>query len=117
MLLAIWFEEPGWEEHERELEASDQLYASHLLEAEFRAAAAREGLDPEKGPHLTWFTWVVPARPLTLELRQILEMGYLRGADLWHLACCLHLGTRLPGLKFRTMDRRQAELARRLGFA
>ena len=34
---------------------------------------------------------MLPDRPLTHECTKALTAGYLRGADLWHVACALYL--------------------------
>jgi hypothetical protein len=50
----------------------------------------REGIDIELlRPALSAVTLVLPSRSLEEEMRQALEIGRLRGADLWHVACAL----------------------------
>jgi len=46
----------------------------------------------------------------------VLRHGYVRGADLWHLACALYLKKRVKELLFLTLDQRQQEAAMKLGF-
>lgn len=46
----------------------------------------------------------------------LLEVGYLRGADLWHLACALYLVEDPPEISFVTLDDRQRTVAAGLGF-
>jgi hypothetical protein len=46
----------------------------------------------------------------------VLEHGYLRGADLWHLACALFVVDEPDMLTFLTLDTRQQEVAAALGF-
>jgi hypothetical protein len=60
--------------------------------------------------------WIFPPRRLTLEMNQILEEGYLKGPDLWHLACALFLRSKVEDLAFLTLDGRQGSIARSLGF-
>jgi predicted nucleic acid-binding protein len=93
----------------------DQLLSSNLLEAEVRAALLREGV-AGGDELLTWVDWVLPSRPLSQEIQQVLGAGYLRGADLWHLATALYLSPYPGELPFLTLDGRQAEVARTLGF-
>lgn len=114
-LVAIAFGEPGAEELAAELESFARLLSSNLLEAELRAAFAREGV--EGGDRLlTWIDWVLPDRPLTTEVGRVLRAGYARGADAWHLASALYVAEDPTDLPFFTLDARQAELAGALGF-
>ena len=114
-LVAIAFGERGGKALARRLEQCDELFSANLLEAELRASFAREGV-PLDDPLLSWITWVLPHRPLSREITTVLAAGYLRGADLWHLACAVYLvGT--PRLaSFITLDQRPAEVASTLGF-
>jgi hypothetical protein len=116
LLVAIAFQEARHEALAGELAAYDRLFSSNLLEAELRAAMLREEVEEDCAPLLSGITWVYPQKPLTTEFRTVLSVGYVRGADLWHLACGLFLKTRLPDLAFITLDRRQKTLASSLGF-
>lgn len=49
-------------------------------------------------------------------MSRALEVGYLRGADLWHVACALYLVEDAPELSFLTRDERQSAVAEALGF-
>ena len=73
-------------------------------------------MDAEIDGLLSWLTWVYPNRPLTPEYARITAAGYLRGADLWHLTNALFLAPDSADLSFLTLDGRQGEVARRLGF-
>ena len=42
--------------------------------------------------------------------------GYVRGADLWHLACALYVAASPGELTFLTLDERQRTVAKALGF-
>jgi hypothetical protein len=99
----------------KELQRYDTLVASNFLEAELRSALLREGVegDPEI---LRGIAWILPDRPLDGEIRQALRHGYLRGADLWHLASALYLAEDPTELTFLTLDQRQKEVAEGLGF-
>jgi predicted nucleic acid-binding protein len=116
-LVAIALEEPAWEETAERIQSFDRLVASNLLEAELRAALVREQVAGEAEPILAQVAWLLPPRPLAPEIGQVLVHGYVRGADLWHLACALFLRQEVPDLAFLTLDQRQAALARQLGFA
>lgn len=117
-MAAILFEEPGSQELFRILSDLKTLYASDLMEAEIRSAAAREGLDPQiVDTALLKVKWIYPDRSLTQELKQVVSTGiYLRGADLWHLACALYLAGDSASMPFVTLDKVQAQAAARLGF-
>lgn len=113
--VAIAFGERGATALARRLAAFDELLASSLLEAELRAAFAREGIAGE--PHaLSAITWISPDRPLRPEIVRVLETGYVRGADCWHLATALYLAPDPGELTFLTLDVRQRGVAEALGF-
>jgi len=93
------------------------LFASNLLEAEVASALSRERVGrTEAAPRLRALRWVLPSRPLTAEISRVAQVGPIRGADLWHLACALFLAAEPAQLPFLTLDKRQRELAARLGF-
>ncbi len=97
------------------LGAYSTLLSSNLLEAEARAAFAREGLAFDAGT-LGGIEWVTPDRPLSQELEIASAAGYLRGADLWHVATALYVAPDPGGLAFITLDVRQQAVALTLGF-
>lgn len=115
VLVALAFEEPGHERVAEVMESADDLFASPLLEAEFRSALAREEVVDGIGL-LDAFRWVLPDRTLSPELDRIFATGYARGADAWHLATALFVSERPGDLPFYTLDRRQQHLATALGF-
>ena len=115
-LIAIIFDEPGASGLARHLNACTRLVSSNLLEAEARAAFARENLVFQERS-LAGIDWVLPDRPLTGELVSVLEAGYLRGADLWHLATALYVSPQPGALSVATLDARQALVATALGFS
>jgi len=116
-LVAIALDEAGAGRVEARLRRSDRLFASNLLEAELCAALVREGVDDRGEGLLSGITWIYPNRPLTPEFDRILAVGYVKGADLWHLAHALFLAPAGKGLAFLTLDRRQRVVAAELGFA
>jgi hypothetical protein len=77
---------------------------------------AREGLSVDPAGLLSAITWVYPNRPLNGEFGRIAVEGYVKGADLWHLACALFLAPEPKDLAFLTLDKRQEAVARKLGF-
>ncbi len=113
--VAIAFGERGATALARRLAAFDELLASNLLEAELRAAFAREGI-AEEPDALSAITWISPDRPLQPEIVRVLEAGYVRGADCWHLATALYLAPDPGELTFLTLDARQRGVAEALGF-
>ena len=115
VVTAIVFEEPGAAAHARRLDGFDRLVSSNLLEAELRAACAREGLTFREST-ISKIGWVLPLRPLAAEFAAVLDAGYLRGADLWHVAAALYVSPRPGGLAFATLDARQGAVAGALGF-
>jgi len=115
-LVAIAFEEQDSHRLVQRVHSMDAVYSSILLEAEFLAAAEREGLRAEASPLLEGICWAHPDRRLTKEIDEILSHGYLRGADLHHLATARYLFPDPGPVEFLTVDRRQMEIARALGF-
>ena len=91
------------------------MLSSNLLEAELRAVFAREGREFDDG-YLSGLDWIIPDRPLSSELGTVLEAGYLRGADLWHLATALHVAPEPGSISFMTLNKRQRTVAARCGF-
>jgi predicted nucleic acid-binding protein len=116
--IAIVFGEPGAARLQRILAAHDRVLTSDLLVAEALAAAVREEIELELlRPALRALTLVLPSRSLEGEVRQALELGRLRGADLWHVACALFVaGPARSDLVFLSRDAAQRTVARRLGF-
>ncbi|MDH3269846.1 MAG: PIN domain-containing protein [Gemmatimonadota bacterium] len=115
-LVAVAFDEP--EVHSiraRLLEATVPL-SSNLLEAEYRSTLAREKV-AFQARSLAWMRWVLPDRPLGPEIGRVLDVGFARGADLWHLAVALYVSPAPSELLFLTLDERQRTLAESLGFS
>lgn len=115
-MVSISVGEPGHRELMARISRFDELFSSNLLEAELRSVLMREGGEGKLRNPWSWFSWVLPYRRLTPEIQRILDHGYLRGADLWHLACALFLRRKVADLTFLTLDRNQGEIARSLGF-
>lgn len=79
-----------------------------------RAALVRERV-PWRQELVSVIGWVLPARRLSEEIGRVLEAGYLRGADLWHVSCALHLHDGLGDLDFLTLDTTQRKVAAAAG--
>ena len=116
VLAAVAFDEPGAAACARRLEQFDRLISSNLLEAELRAAFARENLAFRESA-IAGIEWILPDRPLASEFAAVLETGRLRGADLWHVATALYVFPRPGALFFATLDARQSSVAEALGFS
>jgi PIN domain nuclease of toxin-antitoxin system len=114
-LLAVTLNERGSKAIAKSMSRYDSLLSSNLLEAEFRAALLREKVDVDPTNLLAGISWVHPDRPLTNEITTILKAGYVRGADLWHLAVALFVDPNRQ-LDFLTLDARQRDISRQLGF-
>lgn len=116
LLIHARFEDVG-RRTARRIEAYDRLFSAELLLAEMMAFGRRESVEPSlifdavKG-----ISWILPERPLAGELARIIEQGYLRGADLWHLACACYLSPVPERVAFLTRDSLQHQVAYRLGF-
>jgi hypothetical protein len=94
-----------------------ELFSSELLIAEVLAFGKRESI--EQG--LLWkafkgLSWVIPESSISEECRRVVQCGYVRGDDLWHLACACYLSPAAGELAFLTLDERQRDLATQLGF-
>jgi len=94
------------------------LAASNLLEAELRATLHREHVDDIGGANSVFatITWVTADRPLSAEIAAVLAAGCVRGADCWHLATALYFSPDAADISFVTLDERQREVAKALGF-
>lgn len=115
VIAAILFDEPGASAMARKLASVDVVISSLLLEAELRAAAAREGvgIDDAQLQHITWIT---PQQPMTAQLKQVLGAGALRGASLFHVASALYFFGDVENAVFLSLDVAQRKIAEALGF-
>ena len=114
-VVAIVFGEADYERLLTHYHQYDHVYSSNLLEAELWSACSRERIDRD-GTLLAQLHWVVPDRPLSREIGQVLDAGYLRGADAWHVACALFLAKNPSSISFLTLDSAQRGVAHALGF-
>lgn len=115
VLAAIAFDEPGAATCTQWLDTFARLISSNLLEAEMRAVFARENLRFQESM-IAGIEWILPNRTLASEFATVLKTGYLRGADLWHVAMALYVSPRSGDLSFATLDARQCAVAEALGF-
>ena len=114
-LLAITFNEEGGVGARRQLAEYSRLVSSNLLEAETRAAFARESRAFEDSS-LYGIEWILPEHALTREIARVLSAGYVKGADAWHLAAALYATLELDVAAFITLDAQQRRVAEALGF-
>lgn len=114
-LVSIAFNERGGTSLARRLDNFSHLLSSNLLEAELRAVFAREEIDFTTSL-VSGIEWVLPDRPLTSELKMALKAGYLRGADLWHVATALYVVREPSDISFVTLDIQQRAVVKALGF-
>ncbi len=114
VLAGIAFGEPAAASYALELNRFDRLISSNLLEAEMRAVFHREGV-AFRDDAIAGLEWIMPTRPLTSEFETVLSAGYLRGADLWHVATALYVSPNANGLAFATLDAQQRRVASALG--
>ncbi len=117
-LLSIIFGEPRAPALRTALRRYRTLLAGDLLVAEASSAAAREGIEPATIlAAIEAVSIVLPDRTLERESAEVLAHGYLRGADLWHVACAMFVaGPARSELTFLTRDATQKRVARRVGF-
>jgi predicted nucleic acid-binding protein len=115
VLVAILFDEPGGKAAATRLARYDEVFSSNLLEAELAAVCAREKAEMPVELR-TSISWILPDRALSDEIAVTLAAGYVRGADLWHLACALYLAEDPGAIAFLTLDERQREVAKKMGF-
>ena len=114
-VVALFLGEPAMERVSVALGPVRRAIATPLLEAEVRAVAARERM-PADADMFWWLDWIAPTRSLEPEISRVLEAGVLRGADCWHLAVALSITPDPAKLLFLTLDERQRDVARTLGF-
>jgi hypothetical protein len=116
LVVAVMLQQGDWRARQSLLRLTAQLRSSPLLEAEVRAAHTREHCPSDPDEFLEKIDWVVPDGAPSERLREVLAHGYVRGADLWHLACALVAFGKGNGHDFLSLDERQRELAAALGF-
>jgi predicted nucleic acid-binding protein len=114
-VIAILLAEPDAARVAKRLTAQELLVSSNLLEAEVRSVVKRDSISSDPSDLLAGFSWIHPDRSLTSEFEQVLKAGYVRGADLWHLAVALYLDPSRE-ITFLTLDDRQKGIARKLEF-
>jgi predicted nucleic acid-binding protein len=115
VLLAMMFRESRATLMQSRLESYDSVFASDLAEAELRSACRRERTEVDE-MLLAPLELVFPPRSLRGEIVRVLDAGYVRGADCLHLATALLIAPDPRELTFLTLDVRQRDVAKALGF-
>jgi len=117
-LLSIVLGEPRAAELRRILTRYDRLLSSDLIVAECLSTAHREAIDRAAMiTALRPIDLVLPSRSLATDMGEALNEGYLRGADLWHVACAMFVAAaERSEVAFLSRDEPQRRVARRLGF-
>jgi predicted nucleic acid-binding protein len=113
--LALLLQAPHGVRIAERIDGATHLVSSNLLAAEVRSAIAREDLTLDD-PTFDAIGWVIPERPLDVEMKIALAAGYLTGADLWHVAAALSVADDPSEIAFITLDERQRAVAAELGF-
>lgn len=104
-------------QHRKRLRKEHVLFSSELLIAELLAFGRREKIDQDiLTPQLKAITFVLPDRSLRPEIEKVITVHYVRGADLWHLACACYLSPNPAELEFLTANQKQRKVAGLLGF-
>jgi predicted nucleic acid-binding protein len=118
-LVAVQFGEPTRPAYLRTFRAQTRLLTTTLAQAELCATIVRAKQPLEAAERLLRRVEIfVPPDDLAEECREALGYGYLRGADLWHVAAAMRLaGPHRKRLTFCTGDGDQATIARAVGLA
>lgn len=114
-VLAIEFDEAGAPYAIERIDSASKLISSNLMEAELRSAMRRQDIELDL-KIISDVDWIHANRPLTPEFERVLRVGYLRGADLWHVAVALFASPDPSQISFITLDVRQRDVARDVGF-
>lgn len=115
VIVAIALNEPGSGDLTIRLDGFSRLISANLLEAELYSTLSREGVELNENL-VSGVRWIHPNRSLRDEMTLALSAGYLRGADLWHIAVALYAARKPDELTFFTLDIRQRNVAATLGF-
>jgi len=115
VMVAIAFGEDGADALADRLNGFSRVISSNLLEAELRAACSHEGCRVPTDL-LDRIGWILTNRPLSDEIKTALGAGYLRGADLWHVATALYAAPDPGAISFITLNDSQARVAAALNF-
>jgi len=117
VLVAILLEEQGYLEAQKILSKQLSLQSSTLLQAEIFSVCIRENIETQYAIELSESISFFSPTNLITELEKASKLGFVRGADLYHIASALYLSNNNPKeLSFFTLDKRQVECAKKCGF-
>ena len=116
VLVAMAFDDAGGSFIGRFVKTFDRLYSSHLLEAEFFSAAAKENRLSDARAFIKPVRFVYPDTNLTRFHEQVLTAGVIDGSALHHLSCALYLFLHPQDAFFLSLHPPQSNLAAKLGF-
>jgi predicted nucleic acid-binding protein len=117
ILVAILFQEENFSQYMNTIDRCENIFSSHLIEAELFATARGEDVSIEIAETLLdRVSLIIPNRRLQNEYQRIFQHSYIRGVAAFHLACALFLDPETQELSFLTSDKKQKEVADRLGF-
>ena len=94
-----------------------KLISAYLLEAEVLSAAVREKADIQETKSQLSKISFVKSSTLLVQLERVFTMGYLRGADAFHVATALWLAGSHKELEFFSFDENQVKVAKTLGLS
>lgn len=119
IIVAILLKEPDYKDHLEILDGYETIVSSNLLEAELFSTVKREKLAFDLAVnYLENISILFPTEKFQTYFQQILNISYLRGADLFHLATALWFaGEKRKDLTFISLDEKQYLVAKRLGFS
>lgn len=116
VLVTLLFKESGAAKIHNLLLSYDEIFSSHLIEAELASVASREKIDMILVKKiLDNVSLIMPDRSLYEEYTEIFAKGYCRGADAYHLACALYLDDKEQKIHFLSHDRQQTKVASSCG--
>ncbi|MCB0317501.1 MAG: type II toxin-antitoxin system VapC family toxin [Bdellovibrionales bacterium] len=117
VLVSIYFADANYSKYIKSLKKYNDIYSSILLEAELCSVVAREekNLDLVEKV-LSNIQIFSPNKSILPECERVLSHGYLRGADLYHLACALAIDPSALEMDFISADKKQIKIAKSLGF-
>jgi predicted nucleic acid-binding protein len=115
--LALVFRQSGYKQIEKILENVEQVLTTDLLMSEATSVFVRERGDFEVLKTSLGGLLFITAELSVPLLESVLRAGWLRGADLYHLAAAFWLTDSKPkNIYFLTLDEQQNRVAGKLGF-
>jgi predicted nucleic acid-binding protein len=117
VLVSVFFKEDVSSKYLNFFSKKYQLISSSLMLAEFYSVLNREKVEIAFSQDLLSYIQIINLiDDLDYYLKEVLDHGYLKGADLFHLAVAHQLSPYGEELFFLTADKQQARIATKLGF-